>query len=320
MVGLRGPHVGVDTETYYDHYYMFGADGCDFIEFGFDWINRFCYAHRFPASSLLLACSLLTIVPILLLSNSLSKKEFYYFAILFFPLSFGSMCNIMRQCVAEGWLLYALYRFQFKTPPYKKEVLLYIILLLFASLFHIVALLFVPLFVLKFLHFRKFWYYNIYFGSFLFVFYDFSIYIPELELLNRDFTKYAEDIASSDASWLGFTVTSIRNILIFLILSKTNAFKKYTILSNISVLSLVITNLSYNVLMLSRISAMCSWTVILLLTITYVEEQRNSNLRFLYLSVFGIYLLLCVYGFLSSSNRLLPYEFYFQSKYVNFKI
>lgn len=318
LVGLRGPNVGVDTETYYDHYYMFGADGCDFVEIGFDWINRFCYAHKLPASSLLFTCSFLTFLPITILSYSLNKREFYVFAFLFVLVSFGSMCNIMRQCVAEGWFLYALYRYQFKTPPFFKESIIYIFILLFASLFHISALLFLPLFLLKRVNINKLCYVAIYLGSFLFVLFDFSFFIPELELFNRDFTGYAENATSSNASWLGFTIASIRNVLIFYVLYRTNAFKKYTLLSIISLISLVMANLSYHVLMLSRIAAMCSWAIILLLSITYVREKNNSNIRMIYLLVFGIYFVLSVYGLISPSNSLLPYQFYFETRYVNF--
>ena len=49
LVGLRGTNVGVDTGNYYNHFYFYGKYGCDFVEPGFDWINRFCYAMKWES-------------------------------------------------------------------------------------------------------------------------------------------------------------------------------------------------------------------------------------------------------------------------------
>ena len=64
----------MDSNTYYDHYYTYGKWGCDFIEPGFDWLNRVLYAQGYEANSLFVAMAAISLLFLYLALDRLDRN------------------------------------------------------------------------------------------------------------------------------------------------------------------------------------------------------------------------------------------------------
>ena len=205
IVGLRGTNVGVDSFTYYEHYYTYGKWGCDFIEPGFDWLNRILYAQGYEANSLFITMAAITVLFFYLALNRLDK-EYSISAFCVYLLTFAFLVNGMRQGVACAVFLYAYKFIQEKKP------IPYILLIAFAGLFHASALILLPLYFVLRYALPSLWYIVLYILSFAGLFIDLSVYIPEIGFGVRDYSGYVENIKFAQASWTGFIISTLLNI------------------------------------------------------------------------------------------------------------
>ena len=97
IIGFRGTDVGVDTHTYYDSYYLGGAEGLGFIEPGFDWINTHLYKWGFDANFSFFIYALLTNFFFYLILESLPKKQYTIPAFCLYFLTYTSLINGKRK-------------------------------------------------------------------------------------------------------------------------------------------------------------------------------------------------------------------------------
>ena len=107
LIGLRGVSIGVDTHTYYEHYYIFGQWGCEFVEPGFDWLNRIMYSQGYGANAFFIVNAAITIIFIYLALNRLGK-DYTIAAFCMYMLTYSFLVNGMRQGVACGIFIYTL--------------------------------------------------------------------------------------------------------------------------------------------------------------------------------------------------------------------
>ena len=161
FIGLRGKGIGVDTHTYYDHYYIYGKWGCDFVEPGFDWINRLCFYLEWEANSLFLIMAGITCLFLYLSLNKLGRRNYTIAAFFIYLFTFTFLVNGMRQGVAIAIFLYS-YWF-----VVERKWVWYVVSILFASLFHASAFLLLPIYLLNQYHLPKKLYTIIYLLSFL---------------------------------------------------------------------------------------------------------------------------------------------------------
>lgn len=315
LVGLRGANVGVDTGNYYNHYYLFGKYGSDFVEPGFDWLNRFCYSMGWESWVFFLIMALLTIVPVNIALCQLKKKEYAIAALLFYLTTFSTLCNGMRQAVACGVFLMMIVFLQ-KNKYTVWNILLYCFLIGLCSLIHISALFLLPAFLFKYFSLDKKLYLILYAISFLFLFIDITPYIPSITLGNRDYGQYVEHINIVGASALGFIVTTLVNFAVFWLMYVKNAFKKYPLLANMVFLSFIMRNIGFNYPILGRITMYFTWFAFLMVAILYNEKMkftRIKSFKIVYLFLFMMYAVLCVHSYTSSTNQLLPYTTYWEN-------
>ncbi len=323
FVGLRGANVGVDTPVYYQHYFTFGQWGCDFVEVGFDWINQFCYHQGWSQAPFFSICAAFAILPVAFaINNRTSRKEYSIFMLLFCTMTFISLCNGMRQNMACGIFFGLIMYLQDTTLKHMYVVVIYITIAVFASLFHASVLLVLPLYFLKFLKLSNKTYTTIYVLSYLMIFVNIYSYIPDIEIGNRDYSRYAGgELTNNTASSLGFIATSIRNIIILLLLFKFKAFQKYPLIANISFMMLVFTNLGYNIPLMGRINMYFSFFNLFMISIIFAayKDGKFSGGSILVHLLATIIIILSVYGFISPVNKVIPYTFYWQnSSYENF--
>lgn len=318
LIGFRGANVGVDTPVYYQHYYLFGEFGCDFVEQGFDWINRTFYALGLGSWSLFLICAILTIIPVAYTLNKLPKREYIVAAILFYSSSFALICNGMRQAVVCGvFLMIASFFFEYDEEEVSvRTVVLYIVSLCLFSLIHASALLLLPLFLLYKIKLSQNLYILIYIISFSFVFIDLSSLIPTFEIGNRDYSRFVEG-ELKQASWLGFTISSTLNIIIFVSMIKCDFHNRFPMLFNLVLLSFFFKNVGFNFPFVSRITMYFSWFLYLAVGKLYIEDDDYGSLTYNGVSfmrvTFLIFFALLVNTFVSQDNRLNPYTFYWEN-------
>lgn len=314
FVGLRGANVGVDTPVYYDHYYTFGQWGCDFVEVGFDWLNRFIFHQGFSHAPFFIACSALCIIPVsIAVNNRLERSEYSIFMLLFCTVTFVSLCNGMRQNIACGILFLLLLWYDDSDFKFIYKLCIYIGSVIFASLFHASVLLLTPIILLKYLRLSDKIYLLLYLFSFVFIFLNVSSFIPEIQIGSRDYGSYlGGSFANKSASSLGFIITTIRNILIFGLLISYGLFRKYTYLANLTFCMLVLTNVGFNIPLVGRLNMYIAFFYIFIVA-KIIEKKGNQGSRNLTFMLILIILVITIYSFISPTNRLIPYDFYWDT-------
>lgn len=312
FIGLRGANVGVDTPVYYEHYYIFGEFGCDFVEIGFDWINRYCYHQGWSQAPFFCICAAFAIAPVsYAVHKRLTRKEYTYYMLLFCTTTFISLCNGMRQNMACGIFFALIVLMQDTNLKKWKKTSIYIAVITFASLFHASIFFVLPLYLMKNLKMSNKFYLVLYLLSFLMVYTNFSQYIPDISIGVREYGRYADgEMTNKAASSLGFIVTSIRNLMILTLMFKMDAFKKYPMYANLTFLMFVLANVGFNIPMMGRLTMYFSFFYILLLSKVFAgAEFKNSQARYLVVGLASIIIVLSIYGITSPANKVLPYTF-----------
>lgn len=308
FIGLRGKYVGVDTEAYYDHFYTFGRWGCDFVEPGFDWINRVLFGWGYNANAFFLANAMITLFFIYLALNRLDRKRYTYTAFCMYMLTFTFLVNGMRQGIACGIFVFA-YQFIEERKPIH-----YCLSLLFASLFHASALFLIPLYFLEKKHLSQPVYIGLFVFSFIGLFVDISSYIPAIELGTRDYSRYVENANKAQASSLGFIITTILNILVLALMLKNRIHERYSLLFNLVFLSFLLKNLGYSLPIIGRVAIYFTWFVYFLYPIVLSKKSRPlfNNIFVTRTAIVGIIIAVWLNSLLGSENMLIPYNFYWE--------
>lgn len=324
IIGLRGANVGVDTPVYYDHYYTFGEWGCDFVEIGFDWLNRLFYHYGFSQAPFFVVCAAFAILPVTIsIHKVLSRQEYSIFMLLFCTITFVSMCNGMRQNMACGILFSLLVWFDRSQLNTINKFIIYLLGIFFTSLFHASVILAAPIVAFKYLHLSNRSYFVLYLLSFIFVFVNISSLIPDIQIGGRDYGRYlGGEMTNKAASTLGFIITSFRN-LIFLILLLKNKFPiRCPMVTNLAFCMIVFTNLGFNIPIIGRLNMYFNFFYIFMLAKIIDSKKTNNfvNTDLLLIILIAVILTLTIYSFISPDNKLVPYKFYWEtpdySKYL----
>lgn len=308
LIGLRGTSIGKDTETYYEHFYYYGEWGCNFVEPGFDLLNRVMFSMGYNANQFFIANAAITLFFIYLALNRLDKKDYTLAAFCMYLLTIAFLVNGMRQGVACGMFMYA-YKFIENRKPVP-----YFLVMLLATQFHASALMLLPLYFLSNRHLSEKWYIAIFIFSFIGVFTDISSYIPSLELLGRDYGNHIENMRIAEASALGFIVSTTLNILVLLLMFKNQIHKRYPLLFNLIFFSFILKNFGYSIPIIGRVTIYFTWFTYLMYPIL-LKKQNKPLFNSMYLTkiaVFGIILTLWFNGLFSAANMLIPYKFYWE--------
>lgn len=308
FIGLRGKYVGVDTETYCEHFYTFGMWGCDFVEPGFDWINRVLYGWGYNANAFFLANASITLFFIYLALNKLDKKEYTYTAFCMYMLTFTFLVNGMRQGIACGIFVYAYQYIEGRKPVH------YTLLLLLASLFHASALFLIPLYFLQKKHLPQSVYVGLFIFSFIGLFVDISSYIPAIELGARDYSRYIENANKIQASSLGFIITTILNILLLMLMLKNRIHERYSLLFNLVFLSFLLKNFGYSLPIIGRVAIYFTWFIYFLYPILLSRKSKPlfNNMYLTRIVIVGIIIAVWLNSLFGAENMLLPYSFYWE--------
>lgn len=326
LVGFRGANVGTDTATYYAHYYFFGRFGCDFVEKGFDFLNRFCFHMGWNHVPFFCLCAATAIIPVVISSGKLlSRKEYTIFLLLFCTTTFTSLCNGMRQNMACGILFAVLIYAQYCVKNKFNKILLYLLGFLLCSLFHISVLLVsvlivVPVYLLTYVKLSNKIYLFLYLISFLLVFINVADYIvaynPILQLGERDYQGYFHGaMTHQSASSLGFLVTSARNLIILILMFNMNLFKTYPFFSNILFLFFILANAGFNVPLVGRLNMYFAFFCILIIAKIFSSGigKTLKNTKVLVATLAMLTIVLYIHSMMSEANKVRDYSFYWET-------
>ena len=309
FIGFRGISVGVDTENYVDHYYRHGLYGADYVEKGFDWINRWLYAQGFSAHIFLFV---LSAIAVLFLTLSIRKKEgseYTIAALCLYLLTFSYLINSVRQGIAAAILFFSTEFIE------KKKLVIFLLLILLGSLFHASVLLMIPVYFFAQLKLDNLVYVFIYLISFSGLFIDLSQFIPSFQLFGRDYSIYIDHLRIEDASPLGYIITTTLYVIVFFLMLNHNIFKKYPVIANLTFIYFVLRNLSFSLpIVLGRIAGYFPWFIFLVYSILFNKEERSQfNSVWLAASIIIVFnAVLWIHSLLSPANMQIPYLFFWQ--------
>lgn len=306
LIGLRGESVGVDTVHYVDHYYEYGEFGSDFVEPGFNWINMVVYAANMGPHWFLTIFALISIFFIYCALYNLDSKSYRIAAVCFFFLSFYPYINIMRQMVATSIFIFAVRYIE------DRKLLLYVCCVIFASLFHASALVLLPIYFLNKHNLSNKYYFILYIVSFVFIFYDFTDYIPLLKIDMRDYGRYMEDNAVADFSLIGFLVTTTLHVIVLYCMFVNDYFEKYPLLSNLVFMYFFIYNVGIHVPILLRVGVYFQFFVYLMYPLILRGRHFVISKGITIMCIISINLALWINAAFTKSLGILPYNFFWE--------
>lgn len=306
LIGFRGESVGVDTQNYIESYIKFGAEGCPWMEPGFDLINTTCYKASLGFQWMFFSVSLLSCFFIYLSLLGYNGKKYTISALCFHLFTFFPFVNIVRQMVAI-----CIFIFSFKYIRERKMVL-YLTCILFATSFHVTAILLLPLYLLSNHKLPNVAIVLIYISSFAFLFFDSSQFLPSLDLIGKSFESYVEKAEMKDFGIMGYLAETSIYVIVLVTMLKNNLFKSYPLLSNFVFLAMVLNNLGIHVPIILRIATYFKFFVYMMYPILFLNCKKYIVSRsFTVIALLFIEFSIWINGtFLSSS--IYPYTFYWE--------
>ncbi|MCT4599401.1 MAG: EpsG family protein [Marinifilaceae bacterium] len=299
-LGIRSIDVGTDTITYFNIFEDIRISGSSYIEPMWLLINKFVLFFNGDFTSLMLLVSFLTIYPLGLYLRKESENPnlslFLYYSLCFYGMAF----NISRQILATSFIFIAYYYLS------KNKRIKYTLMVIFASLFHLSSIfaLFVYLFNKIKLTTKKIYLllvFSMFFGTFL-------INDKVIRIIAG---KYANYILTSEgyrtSLIIPIVLTLILNCLfIFLYLTSENKIK-VTLWFKVYFLSVIVNNMSYTLILGSRLLIFFSISQI----IYFVSFIYNNRIKQKYIS-FSVILLYSLVLFLrmilTNGGEIVPYN------------
>lgn len=304
FVGFRASSVGVDSESYRGLFETIPFQDYLWIEVGFDKLIRILYDYGLDYNSLYLASILLTTVPIYLVLEK--TPRYTACAILLYIVTIPTVVNGIRQCISVGWFFYGVLFIQ------QRKLIPYSLCMGVCMLFHYSSIVLLPLYFLIFKPAKQGLYIAIYALSFIFIFIDPLPYVlSALDYLKGFGVDYDRGYQAQTLSTLGFIFNTTANVVIFLLIIKTNYFKVNPTLTNCSVIAFCIKNISYSYAILGRLNMYFGWMPLLIVP-DLINRLPNKDDRKMFSVFFVIvYVIGFVHQLFSPEMRMTPYEFNF---------
>lgn len=292
---------GTDYAMYEYMYFNQNAQNVEKVEIGYKILMQLSY-QLFDKNSYLFftLCSALTIIPIYIVikrySNKPGESLFYFTALGFYVLSF----NLVRQSIAIAICFFAL-RYMFNRKIFK-----YIVTILIASLFHMTALIMIPMYWIANLQFNKKQLLSILvifsFSGILFnpIFNYFTSIIPQY----RMYSSYGDAFAGIGT----YIVDGIYMILIIFIIFNKNRMinENKNIIINLITFSTFFIMLSMQNILFARLIYYWLIPIILILpeVITTVKKQYRNTIQLFMIVCFLVFYFVHIYSF----NGVYPYK------------
>ena len=307
IIGFRRYNVGVDSANYMDLYNVIPYENYRWIEIGFDWLIRTLDSLGFDYNGLFLSCIIMTSIPIFL---TLEKTKYYFpSAVLIYILTLTTLSNGIRQCISVGMFFYG------ATFIKDKKIIPFAICMAGSLLFHYSSIILFPLFFIWDKRLSNTTYIIIYAVSFIFCFVDIIPIIKPLSMLmstlGRNYYENFDSYVRGELSIFGFLYNTAIYISLFYLMIRSNAFQKYSVLANSSLVVFVLKNMSINMPIVGRVSLYFAWFPYLLLPYMAYELYGKKNGKTVLVLFFFVYMIGFVHQILGNEMKMLPYEFNF---------
>lgn len=304
FVGLRFK-VGTDFESYSDYFYT----PYFFLEPGFNFLVTYFSQFKHGETYMFLSMSFMTYLFLFLYIefNEDARKAGYFPIVLLFTLmTITISCNGIRQTLAVAI-------FMFSTIFIKKRNLpIFLALILFGFLFHKSILIVLPLYFIKDFHLKPWLYIVIYMVSFMFMQYDLKSMVGPFEFLFEDYDRYTNLVDTEyGTSYLGLgNMMQIVSYIIFMWLSFRNKMhEKYPFYFNMFFIACVLMNMRVGASLLVRLMMYFSWFCYILYPLT-LKEEKNKILRQLCTIYYVAWCVISSIHYIAfdSNSKMLPYH------------
>lgn len=273
FVGLRYK-VGTDYESYSDYF----STPYFFLEPGFNFLVTYLSQFKHGETYMFLSMSVMTYLFLYLyveLNEDSKDAGFFPVVLLFTLMTITTSCNGIRQTLAVAIFMFATVFIK------KRKILIFLVLIVFAFLFHKSVLIVLPLYFLKDYHLKSWLYIVIYMVSFIFTQYDLKALVGPFVFLFEDYDRYMNLVEGEyGTSYLGLgNLMQIMSYIVFMWLAfRNNMHEKYPFYFNMFFLTCVLMNMRVGASLLVRLMMYFSWFSYILYPLT-LKEEKNQIVR-----------------------------------------
>lgn len=312
---LRSVNVGVDTSIYFEEYntiskLSFSQLRHHRMELGFVLLVKLISMINLGPQLLLVVTGVFMAVSVFHLIKKYSPNKFlsiYLFITLMFLMTF---MNVMRQSISICILIYSIKYID------ENKNLKAILIILLASLFHFVAIVFLPIIILR--RFKIDYKVMIFTLALSFViFLSFDLFINTAALFIPKVKYYLDSIYGKE-NYFGALLDYIFYFSIYMVvivnLKKTKT-KEQKIFLSILIIQMILQPLLIKMTIMNRVSTIFSFFIII--TIPLIINNSSKRIKFVsYLFIISISLIyfIIIGYFRPEWNGAIPFEFFWRSQ------
>lgn len=302
LLGFR-ENVGTDYSNYvgYFKYEQYLA----YLEPGYNYINKVVLIYGGSVVWVFLFMAAASTYFIFLSLND--KKVVYYpTALLCYTLCFPFLANGVRQGLAVSIFFYS-YKF-----IEQRKLFLYLISIIGASLFHLSALILLPLYFILNKSLNKTTYIVLFLLSLVLIPISFhSVISPYLYFLGK-YKLFLESEMFTTGAGLNFGAifSFIYLIILFILSIHSKIYQKETVLFNLFFIFIIFKCMQVNSSIIGRISIYFEWFTFILLPIVIKDLKVSSIIKNLIIVFYVVVFLLLILNSYSPKYDLVPYRFY----------
>lgn len=303
-LGLRTLDVGTDTHTYKNIFDNIRILNRSYIEPMWFVLNKFVLLLGGGFSSLMLLVSFITIYPVMRVASNESENPnlslFFYYSLCFYGMAF----NISRQILAISFILVAYSYLN------KKKIMKFVLMVCFAALFHLSSIIALGALVFDKIKLTSKRIYIMLCSSFFF-----GTFMLNDSVISLVAGKYSSYILSSegyrDSLVLPIILTVILNLLFIFLYIYSQKEIKSSLWFKIYLLSVIINNLSYTLILGSRLLLVFSIAqIIYFVSFIYNNRIKQKWIAFSFILLYVLILFLRM--ILTNGGEIVPYDFSFK--------
>ena len=273
FVGLRYK-VGTDYESYSDYFYT----PYFFLEPGFNYLVTYLSQFKHGETYMFLIMSLMTYLFLFLYvekNDDTKDAGFIPIVLLFTIMTITTTCNGIRQSLAAAIFMFASVFIK------KRNLFVFLTLILVAFMFHKSVLLVIPFYFIKDYHLKSWIYIIIYIVSFVFMQYDLQSLVEPFTFLIEDNDRYMHMVdVNYGISYLGIGnfMQIICYIVIMWLALRNKMHEKYPFYFNMFFIICVLMNMRVGASLINRVMMYFSWFIFILYPLT-LKEEKNKTIR-----------------------------------------
>ncbi len=304
LCGLRY-NVGTDYESYVGIFEIIASDGFVIVEPGYYWFNKVFANFNNGSVYVFLIFSLITYV---FLFYSLAREKILLLG-LFFTFTFGFVFlsnNLIRQSLVIAIFLYSI-KF-----IYTKRLSRYFLCIAICSLFHYSAILLFPLFWVRKISIKKFYWFLIISFSYFFSFLEwFKLWVIEIITFFPKYSGYlvwGGEEKTAVNSGITMFIIYILNLFIIFNYNESLVNERLKIFFKLYLLGVSLAFLTLNISFVFRFSYYLTSLIIVVIPLMVKAMKNNRNKYLFHIIMIFMSLLFWIKSFWFNDHGALPYN------------